>query len=138
MGRFLKSIRKSYEGDFKCLWLSCLAVLIADLLDIIISAIDSWIIPPWKEGNPFAAHPVTEKFLIGAAMALHLEAYILLYLPMALLIYYSLRCCFARRPSALILSLGFWYLAYEVLGKGVLGNVAILVFYFGWLRHLIH
>jgi hypothetical protein len=120
---------------FSALWITVILVLIADLLDITISYIDSALIPGWGESNEMCRHLGTHTFWMGPAVALHLEFY-LIWLVVGLIFYRFLRIMFAPKLASWILCLFLWYQIYDVMSEGVLGNIAIAVFYFGWLRKL--
>jgi hypothetical protein len=134
--RLWKAIKNSYSGDFKPLWMSISAMLIANALDLLISFVCDVYMPPWSEANPFARDPFNHKLITSAALFLHAEFYLILYLPMGYLIYKGLRCYFTKRFSAFLISFYPWYIAFTAMKEGVLTNAAMLLYYLLWYRHL--
>jgi hypothetical protein len=125
------------QGDFKPLWIACLIMLIADAIDVLVSWINSCYMPIWEEANPLARDPFNHKLLLNAAITLHGEFYILLFIPAGYLTYKWLRCYFNRKQSAFILSFYPWYSFFHAMKDGVLSNIALGIFYHGWYKHLM-
>ena len=122
--------------EFSSLWITILCILIADLLDMTISCLNNALIPGWTEANEFARHPISHAFWMVPAAVLHLEFYIV-WIVVGFVFYRFLRILFTPKLSAWIISLFLWYQIYDVVSQGVLGNMALAIFYFNWIRPLI-
>ena len=127
---------KIHTEIFKSLWIAALTMLIVDAVDILVSAFNDLYIPIWSEGNSLARHPGTHAFWMGPALALHLEFYAM-YALLGFVFYQCLRTVLKPRVSAILVSLPLWFEIYDTARDGSLGNISFLIFWFGWLRHLL-